>query len=141
MKDIEAALRVLENTSPDSLDYVKAVAEVFVLEGITEGFHPDTPFKDYVNQNSQRLYTDDEANLRDMMMEICFDICEKENVCIYEVTGRITLRGTPFETMFDLDHEEKYNDFMQKVELGLQEYVPCRIGDVAAKEVFQAQYN
>jgi len=74
-------------------------------------------------------------------MEICFDICEKEDACIYEVTGRITLRGTPFETMFDLDHEEKYDEFMQRVDLGVQEYVPNRVGDIAAREIISALYN
>ncbi len=141
MKDIEEALRILENTPSDSLDYVKAVAEVFALEGLREGFNPDTPFKDYINEKGERVYDDGEALLRDMIMEKCFDICEKEDVCIYEVTGRITLRGTPFETMFDSDHEERYNEFMQKIDLGLLEYAPNKMGDIAAKEIIQAQYN
>ncbi|WP_373511871.1 hypothetical protein [Persicitalea sp.] len=141
MEDVEDALRILRATPPDSLDYVKAVAEVLVLEGLTVGFNPDTPFKDYVDGSSRRLYDDNEAQLRDIMMGMCFDICEKEQVCIYEVTGRITLRGTPWETMFDSDHEEQYNEFMQKVDLGIQEYAPSNTVDVSVKEMIQAQYN
>jgi hypothetical protein len=131
----------LEKVDFNSIEYVKAATELFVLEGLTVGFHPDTPFEDYVDEKGNPVYEPGEAHIRNIIMDHLFDVCEKEGVCIYEVTGRITLRGTPFETMLDEDHETKYAEFMRDVESGRRIYNPSRIGDVTTKEMFQAKYN
>lgn len=139
--ETQRVLEKLENADYNSIEYVKAFSEVLVLEGLTTGFHPDTPFEDYTDAKGQPLYTPEDARLRNIIMDHCFEVCEREKVCIYEITGRITLRGTPFETMFDPDHEEKYAEFMRKIELGEKTYAPNPIGDITVKEMFQAQYN
>jgi hypothetical protein len=141
MNEKDEALRILEFTPADSVAYVKAVAKVFTLEGLKESFHPDTPFYDYRDAKGKPLYTNREAELRDILMTTCFDICEKENVCIYETMGRITLKNTPFESMFDSDHEERYNSFMREVKLGIRDYRPCQTGDILIRETLNAQYN
>lgn len=139
--ETENMLQRFENSDFDSLEYVRAFSEILVLEGLTMGFHPDTPFEDYINSKGEAVYTPEEAKLRNMVMEHCFEVCEKEGADIYEVTGRITLRGTPAETMFDEDHEVKYAEFMRQVESGERVYNPSRVGDVTIKEMFQAKYS
>lgn len=139
--ETENILQGLDNADFNSLEYVKAFSEVLVLEGLTMGFHPDTPFEDYINSKGETVYTPEEAKIRNMVMDHCFEVCEKEGVDIYEITGRITLRGTPAETMFDADHEEKYAEFMRQIESGERVYYPSVVGDVPTKEIFQAKYN
>lgn len=137
----EDMLQRFENADFDSLEYVKAFSEVLVLEGLTMGFHPDTPFEDYINSKGEAVYTPEEVKLRNMVMEHCFEVCEREGVDIYEITGRITLRGTPAETMFDADHEEKYAEFIHQVESGERTYNSGSPSDVSVKEVLQVRYN
>lgn len=141
MDHVDKVLDRMEEVDFNSIEYVKAATEAFVLEGLTVGFHPDTPFEDYVDEKGNSVYEPGEAHIRNIMMDHFFEVCEKEGVCIYEVTGRITLRGTPFETMFDEDHEVKYAEFMRQIELGERVYNPSRVGDVTIKEMFQAKYN
>lgn len=139
--ETENMLQRFENADFDSLEYVKAFSEVLVLEGLTTGFHPDTLFEDYINSKGEAVYTPEEAKLRNMIMEHCFEVCENEGTDIYEVTGRITLRGTPAETMFDDDHEEKYAEFMRQIEDGERTYSSVPISDVRVRELLQARYN
>jgi hypothetical protein len=68
MNEKDEALRILEFTPADSVAYVKAVAKVFTLEGLKESFHPDTPFYDYRDAKGKPLYTNREAELRDILM-------------------------------------------------------------------------
>jgi hypothetical protein len=66
------------------------------------GFHPDDPFEDYINiETKEPIYTPEQARLRNDLMNQAFLICERENVDIYETTGRIIVKDTPMEGMFD----------------------------------------
>lgn len=123
---------------------IKTVANVqefayqLVAEGLTGGFHPDDPFEDFTAVNGEPLYTPEEAAIRDSLMEQCFAVCGND---IYEIMGRITMRDTPFESMFDEDHQERYNTFMQLVELGVKKYESNGVSSIAIKEVVYSQYN
>jgi len=49
-------------------------------------FHVDTPFSDYVyNYNDKPCFTKKEALRLQIMMERCDQICDSENVDIYEI--------------------------------------------------------
>ena len=62
--------------------------KVFVRQLLNEGlnFHPDTPFQDYINaETRQQTYTAEEADVRNKLMDKCFDICETLDADIYEL--------------------------------------------------------
>lgn len=49
-------------------------------------FHPDDDFTDYIDRKSQSLlFTKNEAKKYNKLMELCFDICKRENADIYEI--------------------------------------------------------
>lgn len=53
-------------------------------------FHPDTPFEDYIHgETRQATYTRAEADIRNQLMEQCFDVCEQVNIDIYEIANEI----------------------------------------------------
>ena len=84
-----------------TLTDVEAFAAI-LKEEIGLGFHPDDPFEDYINiETKEAIYTPDQARLRNELIEQAFDVCEKEGLDIYETTGRIIVKGTPMEGMFD----------------------------------------
>lgn len=63
---------------------VKQFAKQLIAEGLS--FHPDDDFNDYINfKTNERSYNIEEANLRNNLMNQCFEICENEGVDIYEV--------------------------------------------------------
>jgi hypothetical protein len=48
-------------------------------------FHPDDDFLDYINfKTRERFYADDEAILRNKLMDECFQVCQQENTDIYD---------------------------------------------------------
>ncbi|GAB3900011.1 hypothetical protein [Spirosoma agri] len=117
---------------------VEGFAHQLVTEGLNGGFHPDDPFEDYVNAAGKPLYTSEEAAIRNILMEQCFKVCGDD---VYEIVGRITFKGTPFESMFDENHEQKYNAFMESVEKGEKEYKPNGVISRSVIEVVKATYN
>jgi hypothetical protein len=46
-------------------------------------FHPDDDFNDYVKDNGEPCYTTLEAEFRNLLMEQCFEVCEREGKDIY----------------------------------------------------------
>ena len=46
------------------------------------GFHPDDDFSDYMKDNGERLFSDNEAKALNEMTNKCFAICEKQNADI-----------------------------------------------------------
>lgn len=66
------------------------------------GFHPDDPFEDYFDtKTGEATYTPEQVCMRNELVEQAFVGCEKENVDLYETMGRILVRGTEMEGMFD----------------------------------------
>ena len=48
--------------------------------------HPDDDFADYTTYETRLpFYTEKEAELRNQLMNQCFDVCEQNNIEIYEI--------------------------------------------------------
>jgi hypothetical protein len=68
------------NTISDVEQFAKHLVQFEKLS-----FHPDDDFRDYVTNANQPFYTKQEAELRNKLMNECFDVCEKEKVDFYGV--------------------------------------------------------
>lgn len=80
---------------------VKSFAKEIIADGVS--FHPDDDFKDYVYfRENKRCYTDDEAGLRNDLMDQCFNVCEKEGVDIYGLMLEVTLKETGMDKYIPL---------------------------------------
>jgi hypothetical protein len=56
-------------------------------------FHPDDRFEDYINCGTKEpTYTEEEAALRNRLLEQSFDICDKESADIYELCIEIFMK-------------------------------------------------
>lgn len=65
--------------------------EVFAQQLIAEGlnFHPDDNFCDYINlETMESTYSESEAQIRNQLMDRCFEVCEAEGIEIYSVMGK-----------------------------------------------------
>ncbi|MBL7810931.1 MAG: hypothetical protein JNL57_01795 [Bacteroidetes bacterium] len=62
---------------------VSTFAKILIQEGVS--FHPDDDFESYINfKTGLPLYTPEEAQQRDMLMNACFTICEENGIDIYD---------------------------------------------------------
>lgn len=53
-------------------------------------FHPDTPFEDYINGDTrQNTYSKEEAELRNRLVNKCFEICQLAGTDIYETANTV----------------------------------------------------
>lgn len=89
------------------LSQIKSVADVeqFAKLLVEEGsnFHPDDDFTEYVNyKTDEPTYTPEEAELRNSLMEQCFEVCEKEEQDIYAVMHRVFLGETGWDKYIPL---------------------------------------
>ena len=67
-----------------TLEDVKDFAKQLNAEGVS--FHPDDDFKDYINfSTNEPIYTIEEAEFRNNLMNYCFEVCETAGVDIYEI--------------------------------------------------------
>lgn len=46
-------------------------------------FHPDNNFSDYIKENGEKVFSNEEAKALNEMTNKCFAICEKQNTDIY----------------------------------------------------------
>lgn len=77
-------------TTIQTIEDVKNLAKQIIVEGVS--FHPDDDFSDYVNiKTNKPCYTPEEAEIRNNLMNECFNICDKEGVDIYETMLEVTL--------------------------------------------------
>ncbi len=71
-------------TKIKTINDVKAFATHLVqVEKLS--FHPDDDFKDYIACGKKPIYSEQEAELRNKLMNECFEVCDKNNVEIYEI--------------------------------------------------------
>ncbi len=71
-------------TDIKSIDDVRQFAKELIAEGLN--FHPDDDFNDYVNiESNQPTYNEEEADIRNILMNKCFKVCEENEIDIYEV--------------------------------------------------------
>ena len=68
------------NTISDVEQFAKHLVQVEKLS-----FHPDDDFKDYVTNSNQPFYTTQEAELRNKLIDDCFEVCEREKVNVYGI--------------------------------------------------------
>lgn len=77
------------NTTNDVIVY----AMQLVKEGVN--FHPDDDFDNYINlETRQPSYTKKEAELRNALMQQCFDVCQKNGIDIYDTMSEVVLKET-----------------------------------------------
>ena len=56
-------------------------------------FHPDDDFKDYINyETKEATYAEDEAALRNHLLQLSFEICENEGADIYDLCIEIFMK-------------------------------------------------
>ncbi|PBI83548.1 hypothetical protein BSF41_45340 [Flavobacterium sp. ACN2] len=68
----------------NTLEDVHIFAEQLIGEGLN--FHPDDDFNDYVNLVTNKAsYNKIEADVRNKLMDECFEICKKNNIDIYKL--------------------------------------------------------
>lgn len=72
-------------TEIKTLADVKSFAEhLITVEKVNT--HPDDDFFDYVNYKTKApIYSNEEALLRNRLMEECFEVCQKENADVYDI--------------------------------------------------------
>lgn len=76
-----------------TMDDVKTFFQQLLEEGLN--FHPDEDFTNYINcETREDTYSRTEAELRNRLMDEAFEICEQNNLCIYELGNGMTLRYT-----------------------------------------------
>lgn len=67
-----------------TIEDVKQFAKQLTAEGLS--FHPDDDFNDYINfTDNTPSYSPEDAELRNELMNECFDVCEKQGADIYEI--------------------------------------------------------
>jgi len=77
----------------ESLEEVVLFMKELVAEGLN--YHPDDDFEDYINmETGVPSYTSEEAALRNKLNEQCFEVCEKNNKDIYDISMEIFLIET-----------------------------------------------
>lgn len=80
---------------------VEAFAKQLIDEGVS--FHPDDDFNDYIFfKENKPCYTKEEAEIRNHLMQRCFDVCEKEGADIYSVMLEVTLKETSMDKYIPL---------------------------------------
>lgn len=66
--------------------------EVFLLECVNTiglGFHPDNDFSDYVDALNADVFSDEQSKLMNSKMSDAFDLCDANDVDIYEIVYNI----------------------------------------------------
>ena len=88
-------------TKIETTEDVKVFAKQLIAEGVS--FHPDDDFNDYVNfKEDKTFYTKEEADLRNDLMNKCFEVCEKEGADIYDVMLEVSLIETGMDKLIPL---------------------------------------
>ena len=49
------------------------------------GFHPDDDFGDYIKENGERAFSDEDVATLNKFMNDCFAVCEQNDADIYEL--------------------------------------------------------
>jgi hypothetical protein len=78
---------MLNNKLNSEIKSISDVEQFFKHLTLTEklSFHPDDDFKNYVTNSNQPFYKTQEAELRNKLMNDCFEVCESEKVDVYGV--------------------------------------------------------
>jgi len=66
-----------------TLEDVRTFARQLLLARIA--FHPDTPFEDYITKDGTPCFTPAECEMYNGLLYMCFAVCDKCGVDIYEI--------------------------------------------------------
>ncbi|QYH38459.1 hypothetical protein GYM62_06465 [Algoriphagus sp. NBT04N3] len=56
-------------------------------------FHPDEGFENYINLETKRqTYTDEEAAIRNNLMEQAFQVCDRQQADIYQIGADLLIK-------------------------------------------------
>lgn len=82
---------------------VKSYAAMLIDEDTA--FHPDTDFNEYiVRTNGSPAYQNEEAKLRNKLMDECFTVCRKEGEDIYNIMMNVYLKETGLDNLFKIEN-------------------------------------
>ncbi|HEY4325116.1 MAG TPA: hypothetical protein VGN20_14060 [Mucilaginibacter sp.] len=88
-------------TKLNDLRDVEEFIHTLVEEGVN--CHPDTDFEDYVHmETGEPTFNEEEAALRNRLMNEAFDICEQENTDLYSLMQEIFLIDTGLDKYIPL---------------------------------------
>ena len=88
----------------EKIDDIKLFAKQIIGEGVS--FHPDDDFNDYVNLKSNAaIYTKEEAEKRNELMNRCFVHCDKEGFDTYGIMLSVTLVETGLDKLIPLPEQ------------------------------------
>lgn len=80
---------------------VRDFFEILIAEGTN--FHPDDDFSEYiVTETQEPAYSESEVKHYNELMAQCFEVCEKENVDIYDISMEIFLVKTGMDKLIPL---------------------------------------
>ena len=57
----------------------------YIVEERNVNFNPDDMFEDYMSVDGSNAFTPEECEIYNRLVEEAFEICEKENVDIYQI--------------------------------------------------------
>jgi hypothetical protein len=86
---------------------IKTIEDVeeFVTQLVAEGlnYHPDDDFENYIDiETGDPSYMPEEALLRNKLNQQCFEICEKTETDIYDISMEIFLKETGLDKYIPL---------------------------------------
>lgn len=88
-----------------TIDDVKKFARQLTSEGLS--FHPDDDFNDYVNlQTNAPTYSAEDAEIRNNLMNDCFEVCDKEGVDVYTIMLEELLLESGLDEIIPLPSKE-----------------------------------
>ncbi|MHB8205953.1 hypothetical protein [Mucilaginibacter sp.] len=96
------------------------IANIIVVEDVSTFFkdliaeginaHPDEDFSQYVNSETQEsTFTAEEAEVRNHLMAISFNVCEKAGIDIYDLMQEIYLKGTGLDQFIPLPSQKEFD--------------------------------
>ena len=84
-----------------TLDDVAEFTKKIISEGVA--VHPDDNFSEIISVEKQKSsYTSTEAELRNLLMKQCFEVCSRNNISIYDFMQQIYLKETGLDTFIPL---------------------------------------
>jgi hypothetical protein len=93
------------------IEKLEDVAE-FIHNLVEEGVnaHPDEDFSQYINiETDEPIYTSDESNLRNRLINKSFDVCEEAGIDIYDLTQEIYLKETRLNEFIPLPSQKEFD--------------------------------
>lgn len=61
----------------------------FMIDKLGWGFHPDDYIGDYVNDDGEPIFNEEQVVVLERLMEESFDFCKQKGIDIYEVSMAI----------------------------------------------------